>query len=216
MGDFGRLAGLKLNIEKSKAIWLGKWEKNESYPLQLKWLHSPVHLLGIHLSYDKKGNNELKFNLKIRKLQTNLDMWRSLRDLTLFGKVLIIKSLGLSQLIYSASILNVPEEVARTVKTKLFSFLWKNKRDKIKRTGLYQDLERGGIRMVDIDIMFKALKLAWIPRLLIPGNHNWKTVPDYYLRKLGGLNLLLRCNYGAKYIKSMPLFYRNILVHFNE
>ena len=68
------------------------------------------------------------------------------------------KSLGLSQLIYSASILNVPEDVARTVKTKLFTFfLWKNKRDKIKRTGLYQDLERGGIRMVDIDITFKAL-----------------------------------------------------------
>ena len=163
----------------------------------------------------EKGNNELNFNLKIRKLQTNLDMWRS-RDLRLFGKVLIIKSLGLSQLIYSASILNVPEEVARTVKAKLFSFLWKNKRDKIKRTGLYQDLERGGIRMVDIDIMFKALKLAWIPRLLIPGNQSWKTVPDYYLRKFGGLNFLLRWNYDAKYIKSIPLFYRNILVYFNE
>ena len=27
VGDFGRLAGLKLNIKKSKAIWLGKWEK---------------------------------------------------------------------------------------------------------------------------------------------------------------------------------------------
>ena len=90
VGDFGRLAGLKLNIKKSKAIWLGKWEKNKSYPLQLKWLHSPVRLLGIHVSYDEKGNNELNFNLKIRKLQTKLDMWRS-RDLTLFGKVLIIK-----------------------------------------------------------------------------------------------------------------------------
>ena len=215
VGDFGRLAGLKLNIKKSKAIWLGKWEKNKSYPLQLKWLHSPVRLLGIHVSYDEKGNNELNFNLKIRKLQTKLDMWRS-RDLTLFGKVLIIKSLGLSQLIYSASILNVPEDIASTVKTKLFSFLWKNKRDKIKRTGLYQDLGRGGIRMVDIDIMFKALKLAWIPRLLTSGNQNWKTVPDYYLRKFGGLNFLLRCNYDAKYIKSIPLFYRSILVYFSE
>ena len=114
--DFGRLAGLKLNIKKSKAIWLGKWEKKQKLSFTTKWLHSPVRLLGIHVSYDEKGNNELNFNLKIRKLQTNLDMWRS-RDLTLFGKVLIIKSLGLSQLIYSASILNVPEEVARTVKT---------------------------------------------------------------------------------------------------
>ena len=70
--------------------------------------------------------------------------------------------------------------------------------------------------MVDIDTMFKALKLAWIPRLLIPGNQSWKTVPDYYLRKFGGLNFLLRCNYDARYIKSIPLFYRNILAYFNE
>ena len=70
--------------------------------------------------------------------------------------------------------------------------------------------------MADIDIMFKALKLAWIPRLLNPGSQNWKTVPDYYLRKFGGLNFLLRCNYDVKDIKSIPLFYQNILVYFNE
>jgi len=27
VGDFGRLVGLKLNIKKSKAIWMGKWKK---------------------------------------------------------------------------------------------------------------------------------------------------------------------------------------------
>ena len=70
--------------------------------------------------------------------------------------------------------------------------------------------------MVDIDIMSKALKLEWIPRLLNPGSQNWKTVPDYYLRKFGGLNFLLRCNYDVKDIKSIPLFYRNILVYFDE
>ena len=125
--------------------------------------YCPVRLLGIHVSYDKKGNNELNFNLKIRKLQTNLDMWRS-RDLTLFGKVLIIKSWGLSQLIYSASILNVPEEVARTVKTKLFSFLWKNKRDKIKRTGLSTEVLSSRIRqepsITGIKIFGHEIKLS--------------------------------------------------------
>ena len=96
---------------------------------------NPVLLtLGINVSYDEKGNNEFNFNPKIRKLQTNLDMWRS-RDLTLFGKVLVIKSLGLSQLIYSASVLNVPEDVARTVKTKLLSFLWKIKGIKLNELG---------------------------------------------------------------------------------
>ena len=133
----------------------------------------------------------MNFNLKLRKLQTNLDMWKA-RDLRLFGRVLIIKSLGLSQLVYSDSNLNVPQEITPIIKTKLFNFLWKNKRDKIKTAGLYQDREKGGIRMTDIEIMIKALRLTWIPRLLIPEIRNWKTIPDYYLRKTGGLNFLLR------------------------
>ena len=141
VGDFGILAGLKLNIKKSKGIWLGKWEKNKLYPLQLKWHRTPVRILGIYVSYDVKGNGERNFNLKLGKLQTNLDMWRA-RDLTFFGRVLIIKSLGLSQIIYSSSILNIPESFARLVKTKLFNFLWKNKKGKIKRSGLYQDMTK--------------------------------------------------------------------------
>ena len=84
VGDFGILAGLKLNIKKSKGIWLGKWEKNKLYPLQLKWPRTPVRILGIYVSYDVKGNGERNFNLKLGKLQTNLDMWRA-RDLTFFG-----------------------------------------------------------------------------------------------------------------------------------
>ena len=52
------------------------------------------------------------------------------------------------------------------VKTKSFKFLWKTKKDEIKRLGLYQDLDNGGIRMIDFDIMLKALKLTWILRLL--------------------------------------------------
>ena len=213
--NFGNMAGLKLNRRKTKAIWLGRWEKNKSNPLQLKWLHSPVKILGIYVSYDENGNKQMNFNLKLQKLQTNLDMWRA-RDLTLFGRVLIIKSLGLSQLVYSASNLTVPQEITPIIKTKLFNFLWKNKRDKIKRARLYQEREKGGISMTDVETMIKALRLAWIPRLLTPEIRNWKTIPDYYLRKLGGLNFLLRCNYDVKYIDGLPLFYQNILTFFNE
>ena len=48
-GEFGVLAGSKLNIKESKGItWLGKWEKNKFNPLKLKWLRTPVRILGIH------------------------------------------------------------------------------------------------------------------------------------------------------------------------
>ena len=215
VNDFGRIAGLQLNMKKTKAIWLGKWANNKTNPLDMKWMHTPVKILGVHFSYDKKGNDDLNFSLKLRKLQTKLDMW-SARSLTLFGRVLITKTLGISQIIYSASNIQVPDSIADTLKKKLFNFIWKKKKDKIKRTVLYQDLENGGLRMTDVDLMFKALRLAWIPRLLNAGDKNWCSVPNYYFRKQGGLNFLLKCNYDTKYFPQLPAFYKNILRFFHE
>ena len=46
--------------------------------------------------------------------------------------------------------------------------------------------------MTDVDLMFRTLRLAWIPRLLTAGDCNWCTVPYHFFRNLGGLNFLLR------------------------
>ena len=132
----------------------------------MKWMNTPTKLLGIYVSCDERGNSQMNFNLKVQKLQTNLDIWKS-RGLTLYGKVLIIKSLGLSSLIYSISNVNVPKEIVSMVKDKMIRFLWKNKKGKIKRTSMYQDLSTGGLRMVDIELTIKSLRLAWIKRLLL-------------------------------------------------
>ena len=64
------------------------------------------------------------------------------RALTLFGIVLIIKSFGLSKLVYSASNLAVPQELPPIIKTKLFNFLWKNKRDKTAKKPDFIKIEK--------------------------------------------------------------------------
>ena len=90
------------------------------------------------------------------------------------------------------------------------------KKDKIKRTVLCQDLEKGGLRMTDVDLMLKALRLAWIPRILNAGVKNWCSVPNHYFRKQGGVNFLLKCNYDKKFFPQLPTFYKNILKFFQE
>ena len=40
--------------------------------------------------------------------------------------------------------------------------------------------------MTDMFLMFKSLKLAWIPRILSAGKKNWCTVSDLHFRKMGG------------------------------
>ena len=55
----------------------------------------------------------------------------------------------------------MPKDAITTVKRKLFSSLWNKKKNKIKREGLYQDYDKGGIHMTDVGLI-KAMRLAWI------------------------------------------------------
>ena len=70
--------------------------------------------------------------------------------------------------------------------------------------------------MTDPNITFKALKLAWIPRLIKSDKSNWCTNPNHFFKRMGGLNFLLRCNYDTKYFNDLPVFYKKILDNFKE
>ena len=70
MSAFENFSGLVLNVEKTKAFWLGKWLNNRTKPLGMKWMK----LLGIYVSYDEKCNNQMNLDMKVQKLQTNLDI----------------------------------------------------------------------------------------------------------------------------------------------
>jgi len=93
--------------------------------------------------------------------------------------------------------------------------LWKNKKDKTKRVGLYQDYDRG-LCMVDVETFVKSLHLAWIPRLTHSGHQHWKVVPDHCFNKQGGLKLLLNCNYSVNFLDDLPNFYKDALKFFSE
>ena len=86
--QFGDISGLKLNVEKTKAIWLGSWRFNDSKPFGLKWTKEPVRALGTFISYNVKENNKKNVEMKIDNMVTKLDIWRA-RNLSLLGKCLL-------------------------------------------------------------------------------------------------------------------------------
>ena len=86
----------------------------------------------------------------------------------------------------------------------------------MKRTSVYQDYCDGGLRMVDIELTTRALRLAWIRRLLFNEKSSWKTIPEHFFSKQGGLNFLLRWNYDVEYLGHIPTFYKDILIAFDE
>ena len=110
---FERCSGLKINPTKSEAIWLGKWKTREDTPFNVKWPKESV-LLGIHFSNCKKTSNKLNFYDKLDALDNTLNNWKR-RILTLLDKINIVKSLGISKLIFNASVLPVPEKFSDQV-----------------------------------------------------------------------------------------------------
>ena len=52
-------------------------------------------------------------------------------------------------------------------------------RSQIQRESIYQDYDKGGICMTDVDLKVKGLRLAWIPRLLDPDSGNWNHDAKY-------------------------------------
>ena len=62
-------------------------------------------------------------------MKTKLNLWLS-RDLTLYGRSLLAKTLGVSLLVYAASMLTVPSLVIKNAQTELFRSCGKTKKTK--------------------------------------------------------------------------------------
>ena len=197
-------------------MWIGSSKTINTKILEFRSAKVPIKILGAHLSYNVDKNNDANFFVKIREMKTKLNLWQT-HDLTLYGKSLLAKTLGASQLIYTASMISMPDTVINTVQSHLLSFLWKNKNDKIKRNVAFQPLSEGGLNFINFRALVKSLRLAWISRLPSNSNDNWKAIPNFYFEKYGGQLFLLRCNYNtANLDKNLPLFYPELLDYFQE
>ena len=89
----------------------------------------------------------------------------------------------------------------------------------MKRQVVYHDYGDGGLRVTNVEIMFKSLRLAWIQRLLKNNDDEddtWSAIPNFYFKKYRGLNFLLRSSYDKKFLKDsdIPSFYKDILFSF--
>ena len=214
---FERCSGLKINHTKSEAMWLGKWKNREDTPFNVKWPKDSVYALGIYFSNSEKVSNKLNFYEKLDVLEKTLNNWKR-RKLTLLGKINIVKSAGLSKLIYNSSVLPVPKNFCEQVNKITFNFIWDNKIAKIKKNTIIGERKNGGLNMIDFTLMNKALKSIWIKRLHLSENSAWTVIPNEATLHLGGLTFLSTCNCNSNdlNIKELPLFYERMLQYWFE
>ena len=209
LDDFEKVSGLKLNVEKTEAMWIGSFNNRVDTPFGVKW-QKCVKFLGIFITYDVQLLVEKNFKQRLKKVKNTINSWK-IRGLSIYGKVNIIKSILFPKMIYPSSILCTPVEIIKEFQALIFNFLW-NGKDKVIRLSTYAPYEFGGLKMIDYESMIKALRLSWLKRIFDKNcNGFWKSYFNYLLKNQGG-QFLLECNYSSDQIDIPSSFYQELLI----
>ena len=208
---FYNYSGLKINLEKCLLVYIGPWKTKEKKVQGIITAGKSFNMLGIQLGSDNKICDKLNFENKISSMNVRLRIWAS-RNLTLIGKILIAKSMGMSNLIYSISCKDCSTTNIKVAQGHINKFIWNGKPAKIKHTTLIAEKDDWGLKAPDLLTMQKGLRLAWLARLI---NNNAHMIVEDLLDNYGGLKLLLNCDYDPKLLE-LPVFYKNIFEYFKE
>ena len=84
----------------------------------------------------------------VANIQPVLKLWK-LRNLTLEGKILIFKTLALSEIIFQEIVTPIPIYLVTELEKILKTFVWENSTSKIRHDTLCNDYKHGGLKNMD-------------------------------------------------------------------
>jgi len=208
INEFSAVSGLTLNKNKSEAMGIGS-SKNICKTNNLNCVQE-IKILGIYFNNTFcASENEKNWRQRIDTLKSLIIQWEK-RNLGIMSKICITKSLLLSQLIYVIQAISLPERVLKEVNTLLYRFIWRKKDcnrrafEKVKRVVINSDTEKGGIKMIDIQIMQESFTCERITKILDENNNSkWTWIPKLHLKLFGINYACLSLTVGPKLFKGL-------------
>ncbi len=101
---FSNCSGLKINVDKTKAKYIGILMSCDHFTHELK---TPLETLCIIIMDNAEANFEYNFQQRILNLKVILNIWKQ-RKLSLNGKITVLNNLALAPIIYASSVVNTP------------------------------------------------------------------------------------------------------------
>ena len=215
---FGKCSGLVINHDKSEILLLGN-----SFPAPPNLNHTPfkdlkikisVKILGVYFTYDHRLRRKLNFDEITKTIKDKLRIWKW-RDLTIIGRIQLVKTFIIPTFLYRASLICMDKEFVNEVNKIIFDFIWKGK-DKVKRRVLVGDIEDGGLKAPHLDSIIKTQRILCCKKLASEDLSSWKIILLHYLKPVGG-KFILGCNFDVKKLPiKLPGFYEECLKDFSR
>ena len=187
LNDFSSFSGLTLNQSKTKALKMGKHTEEEEIPFNTT---DKVKILGIVFSNSVRAQNiEDNWVSKLDKMHKMIKSWSS-RDLSLHGKMVIIKTFLISQYVFIMQSVGLPDKVLTEINRTLYKFLWQRKYsnrkafEKVRRKVMENNYQEGGLKMINMNVFQTCFYLQWLGRLYKSEDENWNLIPIWHFNKL--------------------------------
>ena len=195
LGEFHRISGLKINVDKTKVVKFGKGRDSSDIlcqDLNLIWTNK---FTSLGINYDVMSlNNITESNIEPRLIEIEklTRIWQN-RNLTLIGKITLIKSLLISKFIHILLSLPSPKENLFIKIDQIFErFLWNGKPPKFRKQIIEKQIADGGLKYPNIRNVDATMKISWFKRLYTT-SEGWASFPNRY-----GFNLIYI--YGDLYL----------------
>ena len=191
LNKFGRYSGCKMNITKTEAIWIGSKRGCQEFPLRDKgitWRPSNFKSLGVSFSLDLGLMFDLDYKEKLKRIKQTVNCWR-MRNLSLMGKVCVIKTIVLPQLIFLFSVLciKIPCSFFKELNGIFFKFIWNGGKDRVQRKIMCNDYIKTGLKMIDPLTFANAQNMVWVKNILdVNYTALWKDIELFFLVNFNG------------------------------
>jgi hypothetical protein len=170
--DFEKLSGLKCNFDKTVIMRIGN---TDSLPdpriAELGFaISNECKLLGFTISQseDRYKKNFEQMDTKVRNV---VNFWK-IFNLSLYGKITIVKSLIYPILNYYLAILPATNEWLNETEKLIENFVLQHMN--VSKEKCYLDPKFGGLGLFNPGIFFRALKCSWVKRCLLLKHDNWR------------------------------------------
>lgn len=163
--DFGKLAGLYVNKNKSKILLknINKNEQDEIQKITSCEVAKRVKYLGVKLTnrnIDLVKNNYEELWKDLRK---DLIRWNNLK-LLLLGRISMVKMNVLPRILYLFQTLPILQKKNYFAywKKEITDFIWAGKKPRIKFKVMCDKKDRGGLSLPKFELYHDVCALAWI------------------------------------------------------
>ena len=179
---FQNATGSKINNDKTQGLKLGNPNLTDPNSRNINWKNNEgIEILGIHFLPDIVHTTNLNWRRHIKEMKAQLQNLK-FRKLSLKGKVLILNSVVLPKIWYTAAVLPLTNSEHKIMEQVIFDFLWNGNINPIQRKTVYQPKEKGGLGLKNPKLQQQALQLNLLKDTLdLNKNYTWNQFPRYWL-----------------------------------